>query len=78
MRVHCIVTLLSYACFSICSYPMAPLQLANPMTDAPIVTEHNQAYGRHTRHAEIAAEDDEYVHMNSPEAPIQPQPSIGM
>ena len=57
---------------------MVPLQLANPMTDVPIVTEDNQAYGRHTRHAEIAAEDEEYVHMNSAEAPIQPHPSIGM
>lgn len=56
---------------------MRPLQLANPMTDTPIVSERNQAYGRGTRHAETAAEDEAYIHMNSA---IQPraQPSIGM
>ena len=59
---------------------MRPLQLANPVTDTPIVTEGNQAYGICTRHAETAAEDEEYIHMNSAEATIQPraQTSIGM
>ena len=38
---------------------MRPLQLDNPMTDAPIVTEDNQAYGRCTRHAEIVTEDNQ-------------------
>lgn len=51
------------------------------MTDTPIVTEENQAYGRRTRHAEIAADDEDCTtYMNSAEAPIQPQPyaSIGV
>lgn len=58
---------------------MAPLHMANPVTDTPIVTEENRAYAGHTsqHHAEIAADDEEYICMKNTDTPTQLHPSIG-
>ena len=60
---------------SIYSYPMFPLQMANPMTDTSIVTEGNISYGQHT--SRVAAEEDQqYTYMSCEVPPAVPQPYL--
>ena len=60
---------------SIYSYPIFPLQLANPMTDTSIVTKGNISYGKHT--SRVAAEEDqEYTYMSSEVSSAEPQPYL--
>ena len=57
------------------SYPMFPLQVANPMTDVSIDTEGNISYGKHT--SCVAAENDqEYTYMSSEVSSAVPQPYL--
>ena len=61
---------------SIYSYPMFPLQVANPMTDAPIDTKTNISYGTHS--SRVATEDEQgYTYMRSAVSPAVPQPHLG-
>lgn len=66
------------ACWELClystiySYPMFPLQVANPMT---IDTGGNMSYGKRT--SRVPAEDDqEYTYMSSELSPAAPQPYL--
>ena len=60
---------------SIYSYPIFPLQMANPMTDTSIVTEGNISYSKHT--SRVAAEEDqEYTYMGSEVSSALPQPYL--
>ena len=59
----------------LCSYPMFPLQVANPMTDTSIDTEGNISYGKHT--SRVAGQDDEeYTYISSTVSPAVPQPYL--
>ena len=61
--------------FTICSYPMFPLHVANPMTDTSIDTEGNISYGKHA--SRVAAENDqEYTYMSSGVSSAVPQPYL--
>ena len=60
---------------SLYSYPMFPLQVANPMTDTSTVTEGNISYSKRT--SRVAAEEDqEYTYISSEVSPAVPQPYL--
>ena len=60
---------------SMCSYPMFPLLVTNPMTDTSIDTEGKISYSKHI--SRVAAEDDqEYAYISSTVSPAVPQPYL--
>ena len=61
---------------SICSYPMFPLPVDNPLTETSMFTKDNMSYGKYTWH--IAAEDENnYACISSAVSPTVPLSSFG-